>query len=369
MTLDMSNTTHFDPVYHKLASVLDTIPNGFPPVEDHTHLKILAKIFELDEANIASKLTLTGDTVEKISKKVDLSVDELTAKLELMVDKGQIRSVESKKGKKYGLMPFVVGIYEEQLHRLDRELAELVEHYFNINKGEELFTKKPALHRIIPVNIAIESKLNIHTYSEAQEIVNTAKSWGVRTCICRKQQALVNNPCAYPIDACLIFSKKENAFNDSKSTRPITKEESFEILAKAEQAGLIHSTMNVREGVEYICNCCTCCCGILQGLIKWNQPYAFVSSNYIIQLKDELCIGCEKCIERCKFGALTLEEGKCLAIPDRCIGCGVCTIVCPTQALKLVSRAKKDIKKPPKDIVWWMIKRAIRRMKNIFKIL
>lgn len=365
----MSNTTHFDPVYQALASVLDTIPNGFPAVEDHTHLKILAKIFELDEANIASKLTLTGNTVEKISKKVDLSADELAAKLELMVDKGQIRSVESKKGKKYGLMPFVVGIYEEQLHRLDRELAELVEHYFNLNKGKELFTRKPALHRIIPVNVSIESKLNIHTYSEAQEIVNTAKSWGVRECICRKQQALINNPCDYPLHACLIFSKEENAFKDNKSTISITKKESFEILSKAEEAGLIHSTMNVREGVEYICNCCICCCGVLQGLTKYNQPHAFVNSNYIIHLNNDLCIGCEKCIERCKFGALIMQDGKCLAIPERCIGCGVCTLTCPSQALDLVARATKDIKKPPKNITWWMIKRAIRRMKNIFKIL
>ena len=34
-------------------------------------------------------------------------------------------------------------------------------------------------------------------------------------------------------------------------------------LDRAEQAGLVHLTDNVQDKVNFICNCCGCCCGFL----------------------------------------------------------------------------------------------------------
>ena len=355
--------------YEKLSAVLDSIPNGFPEIEDGTHLKILEWIYTPEEAEFASKMKLKGETAGKISKRLKIPLDKLLPLLERMDSKGQILVRTSRKGeKKYGIFPFVVGIYEDQLHRMDEEFAQLFEDYIQKSKGEILFTKKPAIQRIVPVNRVIKTELEIHPYNKAEQMIRNSKSWGIRECICKKQQELIGEPCNYPTSVCLVFSKRENAYKDSKQTETITMERSLEILKEAEEAGLVHSSMNVEEGHSYICNCCTCCCGVLRGVAEFNQPHAFANSDYIMTVDEELCIGCGKCIERCQFNALEIVDKKCI-VNDNCIGCGVCGIVCPKDALVLKDRNPKEVKKPPKNIIWWMIKRAISRRINLLKVL
>jgi len=43
--------------YHKLASALDKLPNGFPRTESGVEIEILKRIFNPNEAEIASLLT------------------------------------------------------------------------------------------------------------------------------------------------------------------------------------------------------------------------------------------------------------------------------------------------------------------------
>ena len=355
--------------YEKLTEVFNTIPNGFPTVEDGTHLRVLEWIYDPDEAELTSKLKLSGETVEKMSKRLKIPEVELEERLEIMESKGQIRVSKSPDGEKiYGLLPFVIGVYEEQVHRMDPEFAKIFEDYIQKTKGEILFSKKPAIQRVIPVNKVIKTELEIHPYSKAEEMILNSKSWGIRDCICKMQQEMIGDPCKYPDKVCMVFSKRENRYEGSYQTTPITKEEALKILREAEEAGLIHTSMNVESGHNYICNCCTCCCGVLRGYVEWGQPHAFVKSDYVIKIDEDLCIGCGKCIDRCQFSVLSIVDNKCVA-NDNCIGCGVCALVCPTEALNLVDRKPNEVKKPPKNLIKWMLKRAFNRRTNILKIL
>ncbi len=51
-------------------------------------------------------------------------------------------------------------------------------------------------------------------------------------------------------------------------------------------------------------------------------------------INKDLCIECEKCIESCRFQAISKNIE---IIPMKCEGCGVCVLVCPTDAVKLES--------------------------------
>ncbi|MCE7742752.1 MAG: hypothetical protein GOP50_09885 [Candidatus Heimdallarchaeota archaeon] len=356
--------------YEQLTKVFNTIPQGFPTIEDGTHLRLLEWIYEPDEAELASKLKLSGETVVKMSKRLKIPEDELAEKLELMESKGQIRVTRSSKGEiKYGLLPFVVGVYEEQIHRMDPEFAQLFEEYIQKCKGTILFSKKPAITRVVPVNSVIKTELEIHPYSQAEQMILNAKSWGIRDCICKVQQDMIgDHSCEFPERVCMLFSKSENRYEGSHQTTPITKGEALRILKESEEAGLVHTSMNVESGHTYICNCCTCCCGVLRGFVEWGQPQAFVKSDYVIDIDVDSCIGCGKCIDRCQFNALSIVGKKCVA-NDKCVGCGVCALVCPKDALSLVDRNSKETKKPPKNILTWMLKRALSRKVNIFKII
>ena len=170
------------------------------------------------------------------------------------------------------------------------------------------------------------------------------------------------------MSVCLSFSSRENAYEESNAMEAISKKRALEILREAEEAGLIHSSMNIAQGHSYICNCCTCCCGVLKGLVKYNQPNAFVKSDFVIEIDNELCNGCGRCVSRCQFNALSIRDYRC-HVDDNCVGCGVCAIVCAKEALSLVPRKNSDKNKPPRNIGAWMLRKAFRRRKNILKIL
>ena len=53
-----------DPVYHQLARHLDNLPGGFPPTDSGVEFRILQRLFTLQDAALALKLTVNGDTHE-----------------------------------------------------------------------------------------------------------------------------------------------------------------------------------------------------------------------------------------------------------------------------------------------------------------
>jgi pyruvate formate lyase activating enzyme len=45
------------------------------------------------------------------------------------------------------------------------------------------------------------------------------------------------------------------------------------------------------------------------------------------------CIGCDRCIERCRQGAIVVVDGRRGVLRDRCRDCGECTVECYAKAL------------------------------------
>jgi ferredoxin len=358
-----------DDIYRKLAQRLDAIPNGFPATESGVELRLLAKIFTPEEAALAAVMRLTREPAADIAARIGVDAGLAYRTLKGMARKGQIRIKKGEGQLLFGLMPFVVGLYEEQLPRMDAELAALFEHYLQETGGGSIVRDMPAVHRVIPVGEAIPVDLEIFPYERATELLEGAKSWGVRDCVCRVQQKLVGKGCDRPIENCLVFAPVEGAFDHSEVDRAITKEEALRILHEAEEAGLVHSTGNYRDRHYYICNCCTCCCGILRSVAEFGVPTAAVRSDFHAVVDAETCIGCGDCLELCQFGALSVPEDVCVVDYSRCVGCGLCATVCPTGALYLERRPEGEVPLPPADIKEWMVQRAEGRGISISDIL
>jgi len=348
-------------VYRKLAKRLDTLPNGFPATESGVELRLLAKIFSPEEAALAAEMRLRYETAEEIAARAGFDPQVAYPLLKGMARKDAIQARRREGQLVFMLLPFVVGIYEGQLPRMDAELAALAEQYFQEVGGRTILDAAPPIHRVIPVQEAISFDLEVFPYERAAAIAESAKSWGVRECICRVQKRAIGQGCDYPLETCVVLAPVENAFPEGGATRSITKEEALGILRMAEEAGLVHTTGNFRDRHYYICNCCPCCCAVLRGLTEFNVPTAVARSGFRAAVDEAACLGCGACVERCHFGALTLPGEVAVVDPARCLGCGVCTTACPTEALRLERRPDAEVVEPPASIEEWMLRRAQAR--------
>jgi ferredoxin len=183
----------------------------------------------------------------------------------------------------------------------------------------------------------------------------------VRKCICRVHRGLAGEPCKYPLETCLVFSPIERAFDDDPDTRTIPKDEALRILRETEEAGLIHSSANVREGHEYICNCCTCCCGLMRSLHLFGLENSVAKSDFHATVDPETCTGCGTCVKRCQFGVPSIMNDVSHVDEKRCVGCGQCVTTCPSGAITLVRRSRDQIAPTPRDSIEWNMERARNR--------
>jgi Pyruvate/2-oxoacid:ferredoxin oxidoreductase delta subunit len=181
-------------------------------------------------------------------------------------------------------------------------------------------------------------------------------------CICRKEHALRGHPCTHSSEVCLGFSKQPDMFENYPLGRRISKEEALKILAIAEEEGLVHNTFNVEQEPVFICNCCTCCCGIIQAVKAAKIPHLLAKCSFVASIDQETCTQCGVCAdERCPIGAISEEDGIYRVLPERCIGCGVCTPTCPTDSITLVQKPESEQIKPPAHMVEWNLARAASR--------
>jgi Pyruvate/2-oxoacid:ferredoxin oxidoreductase delta subunit len=142
----------------------------------------------------------------------------------------------------------------------------------------------------------------------------------------------------------------------------ISKQEALEVLAKAEEEGLVHQTYNTKSDHYFICNCCSCCCPVLVATKNFGLPHLMARSNFRAVINQETCEACGTCAdERCPMEAIAEDNGDYRVQPDRCIGCGVCTTTCPTDSISLIRKPESDHEKPPENRSDWYAKRAQSR--------
>jgi Pyruvate/2-oxoacid:ferredoxin oxidoreductase delta subunit len=348
-------------VYKRLAERLDNLPHGFPATESGIEIKILEKIFTPDEAEMTLKIRPMPETVEQLAERLEKPVDEMQAILDDMMEKGHIGSAKIRGQQMYMLFPFVVGIYEFQLKRMDKELVELFEEYLPL-LSVTLGGFEPAVMRVVPVSTEIDQDLHVHRYEDMRLMISEANSFMEQECICRKEQGIEGNVCKHSRNACLAFSKEEDAFDKYGMGKVISREQALKVMEDAEADGLVHNTYNIEKGQAFVCNCCPCCCGILRGVKEFNAPHVMAKSYFTAVIDEDECAQCGVCAdERCPMDAITNDNGSYEVVAERCIGCGVCVSTCPTEAIKLQRKPESEHDKPPANVFEWGMSRAAER--------
>lgn len=351
-----------DEVYYKLVETLNTIPNGFPTTESRIEIKLLKKIFSPEQADLFCDLRLSWETTEQIAERTGRPLEGLEEKLIAMNERGQIQAVPLGDIMMFRMLAWIFGIYEMQNRHLDREMAEMNEEFMP-HYLKQYHSAKPQGFRVVPIEKDIPSRQEATPYEQVSKIIKDSQSFQIMSCVCKKEQGLLENKCEYPLESCMAFAPIPGAFDKNPLGRDITKEEALAALDKFEELGLVHITGNYQSGHFFLCNCCKCCCGVLQGITQLGMKAGdVVNSSYYAVIDADECTVCGICAdERCHVGAIEEGDDAYEVIKEKCIGCGLCISTCPVEAMQLVRKSPEEILIPPIDQDDWFVERGKER--------
>jgi len=341
--------------YKKLRDHLNRQAAGYPATLTGVELRLLKDMFTVEEAQAALFLDYTFqpfDTIFSRAQSSGMSQEKLQTLLDAMEKKGDI-FMRIRDGKPfYALHPLVIGMFEMQLKRLTPSYYLDTHNYMIQRLAMDYLTAEVPQMRVVPVNRSLTPTQNIATYDQIRAMVDRAKDKiGIADCICKVGKDMVGDPCKVTDrrEICMGFRDFYDQYDRNNWGRSISKEEAFEILDQNEKEGLVLFASNMQD-LQFVCSCCSCCCGIMEMVSFMPRPVDFTASNYFAELNSDACNGCKKCIRRCHMKAIVYDEGekKATAIDlKRCIGCGLCVPTCKQNAIRLKLKATQFI--PPMD--------------------
>lgn len=332
-----------DDAYTALRQFLDQFPLGFPATDSGVEIKILKKLFTEDEARIAVHLTPFPENARDISKRAGMAIEYLEKMLEQMSLKGLVFRSKRQDDILYNTAPFMVGIYEYSVGRMDKELAAFYKEYYETAYQKEMGESNIPGFKAVPVGENISSDISALPYKLIEDEIGDATCIAVSPCICRKEARLNGEGCNHELETCLSFGVAAEYYIENGIGRKIDADEAVNILKKADEAGLVHACTNVKH-LANICNCCPCCCASLKGITgKGLLREKFFNPLYEPVIETEACTACSTCMDKCPVKAIEIDE-----IPsvnrDKCLGCGLCATACPLELISMIPR--KDRAEP-----------------------
>lgn len=362
--------------YTELVDRLNRFPQGAPPSE--TLYKILGILFSEREAAIVAQLPIKPFTAEKASRILKMELAETRRVLDELASRAILVDTEHDGEVTYVLPPPMAGFFEFSMMRMrgdidQKLLAELFYQYMNVEEEfiRSLFTDgQTQLGRVFvhePV-LTNENALHVLDYERASEVIRTATHRGIGVCYCRHKMLHVDRACDASLEICMTFNSSAEALTRHGYAREVDVAEGLDLLQQAYGQNLVQFGENVRERVNFICNCCGCCCEAMIAARKFGMLNPVHTSNFMPVVDETACNGCGKCVAACPVEAMALvsaNEGhdtrkrKAKVDEDLCLGCGVCARTCARAGLSLKSRPQRVI--TPLDSLHRTIVMAIER--------
>jgi len=362
--------------YSELVERLNRFPQGAPPSE--TLYKILKILFSEREAELVALLPIKPFTAEKASRVWKMSLAEAQKVLDELAGRAILVDVEGEGKTTYTLPPPMAGFFEFSMMRLrgdidQKVLGELFYQYLNIEEEfiRQLFIRgETQLGRVFvdePV-LTNDNALHVLDYERASQVIRTAAHRGIGVCYCRHKMMHMNRNCEAAMDICMTFNGTAQALTRHGYARAVEVSEGLDLLQQAYEQSLVQFGENVRQSVNFICNCCGCCCEAMIAARKFGMLNPVHTSNFLPVVDEIECNGCGKCVNACPVEAMTLVSTndphhprmkKAKVDEQICLGCGVCVRACSHASLSLRLRPERVI--TPLNSVHRSVMMAIER--------
>lgn len=364
--------------YSELSKRLNRFPQGAPPTK--LLFSILKILISEDEAALVAKLPIKPFTAKKASRIWKMDLTKTRKILDVLASRAILIDIEQNDEIYYVLPPPMAGFFEFSMMRLrgdinQKLLGELFYEYLNVEEDfiKELFTRGETQLGRTFVNEHALSKQNaiyVLDYERATEVIKSAKNIGVGICYCRHKMEHMNRACDAPKDICMTFNTSATSLIKSGFARKVDKHECIDLLQQAYDNNLVQFGENVRESVNFICNCCGCCCEAMIAARRFAILNPVHTTNFVPEIKIEDCNGCGKCVIVCPVEAMSLvsandpdKKNRKVAFlnTDLCLGCGLCVRSCSKNTISLMSRKTRVI--TPLDGTHRVVMMAIERGK------
>lgn len=346
--------------YSSLVDRLNRFPQGAPPSELLN--RILRLLFSEHEARLVALLPIKPFTAGTAARLWNMPEAEAHRVLDALADRGIVMDTDDHGHSVYSLPPPMAGFFEFSLMRVRQDvdqklLSELFFQYLNVEDDfiKALFTTgETQLGRVYVNEAALPVGISMHVldYERATEVIRTARCRAVGACYCRHKMSHMHQACDAPMEICMTFNNAAESLGKHGVARSIDAGEAIDLLQSAYAHNLVQFGENVRQDVNFICNCCGCCCEAMIASRKYAILNPVHTTNFLPSVNEESCTGCGKCAEVCPVEAMTLVSANDPHKPKRkkacldaeiCLGCGVCARVCTPRSISLVSREKRVI--------------------------
>jgi NAD-dependent dihydropyrimidine dehydrogenase PreA subunit len=299
--------------------------------------KLVPRILErlLDESEARLLLAAAPPaTIEELGVKSGLDIAKVEAMIDPLFKKGVLFKSKKPDGTRYYRVRQVLQLHDSTavMNNPPPGMLDLWKEYTRTEWGEEVAVFQSPVLRVIPINVSIEPNSQVLASDDVVNLINQASNIAVTKCSCRA----IDGACGQPVEVCMQLDRAAEYAIERGTGRKLSRQEALDMLEMCEDQGLVHVAEN-KQGVGHvICNCCHDCCinwtSVRTGVGKFASPSRFRAS-----IDFDKCNGCEKCVERCIFDALTLTaDGTSVAVDEqKCMGCGVCRVACMLDAISL----------------------------------
>ena len=364
--------------YSRLSDRLNRFPQGAPPSE--LLFSILRILFSEKEAELVSCLPIKPFTAEKASCIWKMDLINTQKALDKLASRAILVDIEQNGETVYVLPPPMAGFFEFSMMRVrddidQKVLSELFYEYMNVEENfiRDLFTLgETQLGRtfIHEPALSAQNALLVLDYERATYVIETATHRGVGICYCRHKMEHIGRDCDAPKEICMTFNNTAASLIRHEHARQVDVKECLDLLQMAYENNLVQFGENVRSKVNFICNCCGCCCEAMIAARRFAILNPVHTTNFIPEIIEEKCNGCGKCVNACPVEAMTLVSSndpnkpkmkKAKLSEDLCLGCGVCVRNCEFDSIHLKSRQARVI--TPLDGTHRAVMMAIERGK------
>jgi ferredoxin len=346
--------------YGRLTERLNRFPQGAPPSE---HLyAILRMLFSEREAELVALLPIRPFTAARAAAAWRMGEAEARKVLDTLASRALLVDFEQEGVLHYVLPPPMAGFFEFSMMRvrgdLDQKLlAELFYQYLNVEEDfvRELFAGgRTQLGRTFVHEPAIpeEDALHVLDFERASEVIRNATHRGVSTCYCRHKMLHLDRACDAPLDICMTFDTTAQSLVRHGHARAVDAAEGLELLHRAWESDLVQFGENVRESVNFICNCCGCCCEAMIAARRFAVMHPIHTTPFLPAVDEAACNGCARCVRTCPVEAMSTVSANDPRNPrrmvarldaERCLGCGLCARACRDGGVRLRRKGSRTL--------------------------